>query len=129
RPGGQVRHVRTGQTGLRPGCAREGGARPVREPPRPGRARRADAADRVHGRVVDEDPLPSVPEDVRALLASADAEAREIEAARDGAFDSFIASDYVAVWRALGRLEARGRSFLEWGSGLGVVTLLAASRG
>lgn len=71
----------------------------------------------------------TLPAAVRALLADADAEERAIEAARDGAFDSFITSDYVAVWRALERLDPNGRTFLEWGSGLGVIALLARIRG
>ncbi|MFG0316468.1 MAG: hypothetical protein ACF8XB_04285 [Planctomycetota bacterium JB042] len=71
----------------------------------------------------------NLPADVLSLLADADAEERAIEAARGGAFDAFITSDYEAVWRALATLEPEGRTFLEWGSGLGVVSLLAARRG
>ena len=74
-------------------------------------------------------PDLSPPAAVARLLRDADEEERRLERARGGAFDTFISSDYLAVWAALEAVPVDGRSFLEWGSGLGVIATMAALRG
>jgi hypothetical protein len=48
---------------------------------------------------------------------------------QDPDFRLFIAADYEAVFRSLCRLRNRAVTFLEWGSGLGVVTIMASNLG
>src|SRR5260370_24041117 len=72
-----------------------------------------------------------IPRDVRAFLREAD---RRIERFRTAAHvPGFVPSDYEHVYRVLRAVEeaelAPGRLFCEWGSGLGVVTGLAAMLG
>lgn len=69
-----------------------------------------------------------IPADVRRFIAEAD---RRIEQFHEGCrTPGFVASDYPLVYRRLRDLAAstftRGQQFCEWGSGLGVVTCLAA---
>lgn len=47
---------------------------------------------------------------------------------QDG-FGGFVSADYVAVYEALVRLRDRVDTVLEWGSGLGVVTIMASRLG
>ena len=47
----------------------------------------------------------------------------------DPEFGSFVSSDYEEAFRVLAHLRGRVRTFLEWGSGLGIVTLTASSLG
>lgn len=70
------------------------------------------------------------PPAVAALVLDAETTARRLEQARKGfGFDRFIASDPAAVWTALNDPAVPRGRFLEWGSGLGLVTLLAAAAG
>lgn len=45
------------------------------------------------------------------------------------AFEGYVSADYYAVYRALKKFRKRCSTFLEWGSGLGVVTIMAAQMG
>jgi hypothetical protein len=44
-------------------------------------------------------------------------------------FHGYVSADYDAVFRALVCLRGQARTFLEWGSGLGVVTIMASRLG
>ncbi len=44
-------------------------------------------------------------------------------------FRLFVAADYELVFQSLYRLRNRAATFLEWGSGLGVVTIMASNLG
>jgi hypothetical protein len=73
----------------------------------------------------------AVPGDVRRFLSEA---ARRVERfQRRGLAPGFVASDFTRVFAALRALEGSGllagRWFCEWGSGLGVVSCLAAGLG
>ncbi len=46
-----------------------------------------------------------------------------------GDFFNFVASDYEAVYRALAGLQGQAQTVLEWGSGLGVIAIMAARLG
>ncbi len=46
-----------------------------------------------------------------------------------GEFFNFVASDYEAVYQALVGLQGRAETVLEWGSGLGVIAIMAARLG
>ena len=45
------------------------------------------------------------------------------------AYSGFVAADYALVFQALRRLQGRAASFLEWGSGTGVATIMASMLG
>lgn len=45
------------------------------------------------------------------------------------AFDGYVSADYEAVYKSLLSLRGRAETFLEWGSGLGVVTIMASRMG
>ena len=69
-----------------------------------------------------------VPHDVEVLVGDAEREARELEGG------AFVASDYRLAWQVLRRLRSEGvlrpgARFLEWGSGQGMVAILAALLG
>ena len=71
-----------------------------------------------------------IPRDVEALIEDAEREGAEWE----GAEGRFVASDYRWAWQVLRRLREEGLArpggqFLEWGSGLGMVTILASLMG
>ncbi len=59
------------------------------------------------------------------------AEADELwEQQRDApAFHGYVSADYAAVYESLARLQGTVLTFLEWGSGLGVVTIMASRMG
>ena len=44
-------------------------------------------------------------------------------------FEAYVSADYTAVLDSLIRLQNRADTFLEWGSGLGVVTIMASRLG
>ncbi len=46
-----------------------------------------------------------------------------------GEFFNFVASDYEAVYQALVGLQGQAETLLEWGSGLGVIAIMAARLG
>ena len=51
------------------------------------------------------------------------------EGEADAAFRAYVSADYEEVYRWLVRLRGTTTSFLEWGSGLGVVTMMASRLG
>jgi hypothetical protein len=71
-----------------------------------------------------------VPENAARLIAHARRYVAALEDESKSSIPAFVPSDFELVYRALaaikaGRLAA-GRRFIEWGSGVGVVTCLAA---
>jgi hypothetical protein len=75
-----------------------------------------------------------MPPRIRALLDDAASRVdRFIEQHRDNPIAGFVPSDYAQVYRALDVLKTGallpGNAFCEWGSGLGVITCLAAMLG
>ena len=56
-------------------------------------------------------------------------EAQELDRCGRRPFRAFVAADYEEVYRALARLQGRLTTVLEWGSGLGVVTIMASNLG
>jgi 2-polyprenyl-3-methyl-5-hydroxy-6-metoxy-1,4-benzoquinol methylase len=79
-------------------------------------------------------PSLVLPTRIRALLDDADEriDAFQFEH-RDTPVAAFVPSDFVLAYEALAAIAslnlAPGRRFMEWGSGVGVVTCLAASLG
>lgn len=45
------------------------------------------------------------------------------------AFDGYVSADFAAIHRKLAALRDRAHTFLEWGSGLGVVAIMASRLG
>lgn len=45
------------------------------------------------------------------------------------AFEGYVGSDFFAAWKVLKSLRGCGATFLEWGSGLGVVAIMASRMG
>ncbi len=45
------------------------------------------------------------------------------------AFEGYVSADYLAVYRSLLKFQGRCLTFLEWGSGLGVVAIMASRMG
>lgn len=78
----------------------------------------------------DTDPLPS---GVTAVLADAKLRLQEFDTAFQASIPAFVPSDFEQAYRALSWIQsahlATGRRFLEWGSGIGAVTCLAALAG
>jgi hypothetical protein len=74
--------------------------------------------------------LPAV---VDRLLADAQRHMATLDTEAQAALAAFVPSDYELVYRALCAIQAdrlaTGRRFIEWGSGLGIVTCLAESVG
>lgn len=66
-------------------------------------------------------------EEMQALWAEAEAiwETRQGEAA----FEGYVSSDFQGAFDLLRSYRGRATTFLEWGSGLGVVTIMAARLG
>ena len=75
----------------------------------------------------------ALPIDVSELLDEADRRIDAFVKQRHSSEHGFVASDYVAVYLALQQIVERGlatgSTFCEWGSGFGVVALLAAKLG
>jgi predicted O-methyltransferase YrrM len=71
----------------------------------------------------------SLPANVAALLAQSRQLVAKLEKQAHADFAAFVPSDFELVYRALVSIQSRrlatGRRFVEWGSGLGVVTCLA----
>jgi hypothetical protein len=71
----------------------------------------------------------AIPENVALLLADANQRIATLEEQSRAAIPAFVPSDFELVYRALAAIKnanlATGRRFLEWGSGIGVVTCLA----
>ena len=75
-------------------------------------------------------PLPDA---VASLLSDAKQRLHEFDAKFQASIPAFVPSDFEPVYRALAWVQdahlATGRRFLEWGSGIGAVTCLAALAG
>jgi hypothetical protein len=73
------------------------------------------------------------PADVAALIADARQRINTLEDTSRAAMPAFVPSDFELVYRALAAVDAAnlttGRRFLEWGSGIGVITCLATQLG
>ena len=74
-----------------------------------------------------------LPDDVFALVADANRRVQQFDEDFPASIPAFVPSDYELVYRALASVQelrlATGRRFLEWGSGVGVVSCLAAQIG
>jgi hypothetical protein len=70
-----------------------------------------------------------MPQVAQALILAGEQAQRAYELGLSGRFDSCITSNYPEVYARLREECRRGDRFLEWGSGLGVITALAASLG
>ncbi len=68
-----------------------------------------------------------IPADIAAHLVDAD-EVWERNQNRE-AFASYVSADYDEVFKSLVELRKRANTFLEWGSGLGCVTIMASRLG
>jgi len=66
---------------------------------------------------------------VRFEALWSDAEAIWDEHQNEPAFEGYVSADYAAVYRSLQKYQNQCVTFLEWGSGLGVVTIMAALMG
>jgi hypothetical protein len=75
----------------------------------------------------------AIPKRVEALIADALERINTFDEQRPAAIPAFIPSDFDLVYRALATIEAgkmaTGRRFVEWGSGIGVVTCIAEAVG
>ena len=68
-----------------------------------------------------------VPADIEQLWADVDELWEQKQARPD--FESYASADFLAVFAALAELGGGGQTFLELGSGLGVVTIMASRLG
>jgi hypothetical protein len=70
------------------------------------------------------------PADVSRLIAAARRYVADLEEESRASIPAFVPSDFELVYRALAAIEsqqlATGRRFVEWGSGIGIITCLAA---
>jgi hypothetical protein len=75
----------------------------------------------------------AIPPRVADLIADAHKRIAAFDEERPAAIPAFIASDFEQAYRALAAIQASrlaaGNRFVEWGSGIGVVTCLAESVG
>jgi hypothetical protein len=73
----------------------------------------------------------AIPTRVADLIAEAHERIAAFDEERPAAIPAFIASDFEQVYRALAAIHsarlAAGNRFIEWGSGIGAITCLAAS--
>ncbi len=58
-----------------------------------------------------------------------EAESIWVENENSAAFQGYVSADYVAILNSLLKLRSRATTFLEWGSGLGVVAIMASRLG
>jgi hypothetical protein len=72
-------------------------------------------------------PLEEVDEETRKMWHEAGRIWDLYEDRRE--FRAFVAADYGEVYQALARLRGRVSTVLEWGSGLGVITIMASNLG
>lgn len=68
-------------------------------------------------------------QEIHALLLDVEREELAREQSRGGRHDLFISSDYTAVWKYLAAIPYQRSLFLEWGSGMGAITMMAALLG
>jgi len=77
--------------------------------------------------------VDEVPKNVRQLIADAQARVEEFSDRHAATVPAFVPSDFEIVYRGLEAIEesrlAAGRRFIEWGSGIGIITCLADSLG
>lgn len=78
---------------------------------------------------VDDEDLSALPPKIRALVEDADRVHKVLEEKSKNIWDLFVPSDFVPVWRTLQEVPRGSGFFLEWGSGLGTVALMAAALG
>lgn len=75
----------------------------------------------------------ALPDNILELLADAQRRIDQLEDTTRAAIPAFVPSDFQLVYRALGAIQsaslATGRRLIEWGSGIGAVTCLAALAG
>jgi hypothetical protein len=70
--------------------------------------------------------LPSIPQaTLDRLLQEGDDAWLEFRARPEGGFHRFVPSDYLGAYEELKPLRSRAETFVELGSGLGIVTILA----
>jgi hypothetical protein len=79
---------------------------------------------------IDLDPSAApIPDDVAQLIADAQRQIITLDDERPASIPAFVPSDFELVYRALAAIDAAhltaGCRFLEWGSGIGVVTCMA----
>ena len=78
-------------------------------------------------------PKIAIPADVAALLADAQERIDALDNAARIEIPAFVPSNFELAYRALAEIEATnlatGRRFIEWGSGIGIVTCLASCVG
>jgi hypothetical protein len=74
-----------------------------------------------------------IPDDVAWLIADGQRYVDQFSDANAATVPAFVPSDFELVYHGLAAIESRrlapGRRFLEWGSGIGVITCLAARLG
>jgi hypothetical protein len=74
-----------------------------------------------------------IPDDVARLIADAQQRVEEFSDAQAAIVPAFVPSDFELVYHGLAAIEscrlATGRRFVEWGSGIGVITCLAETLG
>ncbi len=58
-----------------------------------------------------------------------EAEAIWVAQENELAFQGYVSADYASIYRSLQSLRSRATTFLEWGSGLGVVSIMASRLG
>jgi hypothetical protein len=70
-----------------------------------------------------------IPENITRLIIDAQRQIDALDEQRPAAIPAFVPSDFGIVYRALVAIDgaslAAGRRFIEWGSGIGVITCLA----
>jgi len=70
--------------------------------------------------------IEPLPPEIRALIADSEDAQWRFEKEHAGTWSPSVTSDYEAVFAVLSALPRREGLFLEWGSGFGVITLMAA---
>jgi len=73
--------------------------------------------------------MSNIPSNVRRSLDAAEEAIEQFRNARGHRPTTFIQADCVEVYRALRKIAVPGDCFLEWGSGVGIITILAAHLG
>lgn len=75
-------------------------------------------------------PMPASEPSKKQLQALwSEADAIWDKRGNERAFSGYVSADYAAIFRSLKTLRKRSHTFLEWGSGLGVVTIMASRLG
>lgn len=69
--------------------------------------------------------MNSVPERIRLLMEDAEESIAEFRTARNLEPTTFVAADYVQLYHQLKKAAEPGYAFVEWGSGIGTITIMA----